>query len=73
MAGLHPRSAELLDAIEWELQFAVDFDRYPLVANTPRGEVRAYQLTTVPPGIIVVRKVLLLDCRVPYRLPEDDQ
>ena len=72
----------LTDAIEWELLHAVDFRKYPLVDGSPMGEVRYYQINVPPPGAIVVftfedcpdeRKVLLLDCRVPARLPDEDR
>ena len=71
---------DLLTAAEWAIMLCETVDQFPLVGSTPLGEVRAFKLTTIPPGVIVVfgseehgdgRKVLLLDCRVPEPSEED--
>lgn len=78
LSGQHERFADLIDAAEWHLLLTDSVDVFPRVARTARGDVRAYKITTTPPGVIVVfvaedhggdRKALLLDCSVPE--PDD--
>jgi hypothetical protein len=70
----HPRIGELIEAIEWELLLATDFTRYPTISFTSTGQIRAYRVTSIAPGVLVIfsfedhqgtRKVLLLDCAIP--------
>ena len=75
------RLDEVLDALEWELTAGGPFESYPLVAVTPRGEVRYHQVeaTEHTPGAAVTfglenfngtRKFLLLDAWQPESDPD---